>query len=102
MKAGPREAAIVRKIMLYLADRGGFVWKQQAGPRAPMAGLPDVFYLEAGTLYAIEVKRPGERPTPIQERRILELRKSGAVAIVACSVDDVRGLFYPKPHHAAN
>jgi hypothetical protein len=37
----------------------------------------------------VEAKRPGKVPTPLQEKRMQDRRKVGAVAIPAWSADDV-------------
>jgi hypothetical protein len=50
-------------------------------------GTPDRFFIVAGKIYFCEVKQKGKKPTPEQLERHQELRKSGAVVIVADSID---------------
>ena len=57
--------------------------------RMGVAGMPDVFALKDGFLIGVEVKRPGKKPTDIQERMMKELREHGAGTVVATSVEDV-------------
>lgn len=45
-------------------------------------GFPDLMMLKEGEVLFIEVKRPGEKPRPLQEYRIAELRKAGFTVIV--------------------
>lgn len=40
-------------------------------------GIPDLLLLKDGQASFVEVKRPGERPRPLQEFRISELRNNG-------------------------
>ena len=47
-------------------------------------GFPDVMLLKDGKASFIEVKRPGEKPRPLQEFRIKELRSLGFDVDVLC------------------
>jgi hypothetical protein len=47
-------------------------------------------------LLAIEVKRPGESPTPAQRRFLEAVMRAGGVAFVATSVEDVRREFVSR------
>ena len=44
------------------------------------AGVPDIICCIDGVFCAIEVKREGKEPTPIQQRRIEELEAAGGIA----------------------
>lgn len=50
-------------------------------------GTPDRWFLVNGRMHFIEVKRRGKKPTPEQIERHDELRRAGAVIIVADSID---------------
>jgi hypothetical protein len=54
-------------------------------------GLPDVLVIKEGRAAWMEVKRPGEDPTRIQEHRMRELAKVGCPVTVVRSVGDARG-----------
>lgn len=43
-------------------------------------GVPDIVGCHKGQFFSIEVKREGMKPTPIQERRMAEIRKAGGMA----------------------
>lgn len=45
-------------------------------------GIPDLACFKNGTTIFIEVKRPGEKPRPLQEFRHEELRKKGFEVLV--------------------
>lgn len=52
-------------------------------------GIADIIACKDGHYIAIEVKRPGNKPTPLQERWILDVQDAGGIAFVACSIQDV-------------
>ena len=43
-------------------------------------------------LIFVEVKRPGKKPTYLQEQKMKELEEYGAKCIVATSIDDLKDL----------
>lgn len=57
------------------------------------AGMPDVTATVPGlgTRLEVEVKRPGERPTRLQYRRLAEINASGGIGIW---VDDIKWLMW--------
>ena len=44
------------------------------------AGVADIIACIKGRFVSIEVKREGKEPTPIQERRMNEIRQAGGIA----------------------
>lgn len=56
-------------------------------------GTPDRFFILRGTIYFVEVKKYGRKPTPEQIERHAELRRSGAVVIVANSIESFMDQF---------
>lgn len=40
-------------------------------------GIPDLLCLKSGKAFFVEVKRPGEKPRPLQYHRINELKEMG-------------------------
>ena len=78
---------------------GWLVWRNNSGMvqtarghmvKMGMAGLPDLFAIKDGLLLGVEVKRPGKKPTEIQERMLGELREHGAATVVATCIEDLR------------
>jgi len=45
------------------------------------SGVPDLVGCKDSKFFAIEVKRPGKAPTPIQQRRMAEIQKHGGLAV---------------------
>lgn len=82
------EAKIGRAIRAYLEDAGAFTFKIHGGPQM-MSGLPDIVCCFKGFFIGIEVKQPGQKPTPRQEFVHSQIKRAGGVAIVATCVDDV-------------
>lgn len=51
-------------------------------------GMSDIIGIYRGRFLAVEVKRPGNRPTTEQALFLQEIRTLGGIAFVATSVDD--------------
>src|SRR5260370_42590852 len=47
------------------------------------SGAPDYLLCLTGAFWGIEVKRPGKEPTPIQYRRIKEIRDASGHAVAS-------------------
>lgn len=86
------ERAIVRAILAYMNGLPGCLARKRWGGGMGVAGDPDIDACIRGRSVQLEVKRPGERPTPLQLKRIEEWRRAGAVVAVVNSVADVRRL----------
>jgi len=84
------EAAITEAIMRWLRRHGAHVIKTYGGPYR--RGLPDLIGVYRGRALALEVKRPGGKPTPLQEYELSCWAAAGAVAVVVTSVDEVKQL----------
>ena len=86
------ERAIVKAILAYLNSLPGCLARKRWGGGMGVAGDPDIDACIGGRSVQLEVKRPGERPTPLQLKRLEEWRKAGAVVAVVHSVADVHRL----------
>jgi len=107
MKKSPKESTIVRSILDELRTRGRDVWfrKNHGGPFGA-AGVPDIEVVfrpvckihrddEDGSttrivqknaiVVLLEVKKPGEKPTKIQETTMFAIKQAGAHARVVFS-----------------
>ena len=83
------EIAIVRAILRDLNSRPETYARKTHGGRYAN-GWPDVVGCHRGRMLALEVKRPGGKPTPLQVAEIAKWEKAGAIAAIVYSVDDVR------------
>lgn len=80
------EKTIQQKIKKELEKQGWVVLRPVSISKS---GYPDLWAIKAGLLVFIEVKRPGEVPTPLQEQRHKELKEQGFNVIVAHSVNSI-------------
>ena len=85
-----RESALSKAIRSAFAARGARPIKYHGGPYSE-AGIPDLLVCYRGFFVYIETKGPGEKPTPIQEARMHDLRQACAIGGVAYNVDDAIG-----------
>jgi hypothetical protein len=86
----PREAQVLAKIARYLQTIPE-VWfyKTHGGPFGK-AGIPDIIGCYWGIFFAIEVKRPGGKATPLQLATHAAIRNTNGHVIVAEDVETVR------------
>jgi len=80
------EQTIQKEIIKYLESIGAYVIKTIKTNRA---GTPDIIACLDGRFIAIEVKRKGNKPTPLQLAKIEQIRASGGMAFIAYSKDEV-------------
>jgi len=84
-----KEAYLQSKILKALRKAGGWWVKFHNGPRYGAPGTPDILGCYQGMFIALEVKRPGEKPTELQASTIQRIRSEGkGIATVVHSVDE--------------
>lgn len=81
----PRESKVEAAIREYALRRGWFVAKFTSPGQT---GVPDRLFIRNGVHIFIEVKRPGEKPTPKQLSKHEEMRRYGAVVHWVDNVED--------------
>jgi hypothetical protein len=97
-----REQEIQRAVFRHIAYRGArdlFAWHPfSGGYRRPAEaaiykglgarpGLPDVMALHRGTLFCLELKRLGGRPSEIQLATLAALEAAGAITAITEGLD---------------
>lgn len=83
-----RESEVIKKIRKWVGSQGGIVYKLHGSEFMP-SGFPDLIVLLYGQPPRfVEAKRPGEKPTPIQEARMDEIRAHGGIAFWCDSLED--------------
>lgn len=81
----PQVKAEIKKIF-----PDAYVWKNHNQGIYAASGLPDLMFVDKGQLYAIEVKRPREKPTPLQDVTMKSLSNSGARVTWVVSREEAR------------
>ena len=74
-----KESTLKKKVLEYLNSVPGCKAIKMHGNRYVEAGTPDICCCYQGRAMWIELKRPGEQPTPIQLKRLREWQEAGAV-----------------------
>ena len=83
------EHAIETKLKKAGENNGGLCWKLVC---PGTSGVPDRICLMRNRAVFVELKAPGQKPRPIQLRRMNQLRQQGFVALVVDSVDGIKGV----------
>ena len=85
----PTEKAIVNSIMRYLQSLPGcYAFKTHGSIYG--SGQPDIVGCIKSRAFALEVKRPGGRPTKLQVYMLEKWKAAGAITGIVHSVDEVK------------
>lgn len=82
------ERALTDRILRHLRALPRSWWFKVKGGSGQQAGIPDIVGCLDGRFVAIEVKRPGKRPTKLQDHVMGRIREAGGAVGVATSVED--------------
>lgn len=88
MHSAPRESTIVAAIMQALKSVPDLVVRKRWGSEMAAAGDPDLTGCYRGRHFELEVKAPGGRLSRIQEVRLKEWHRAGAMVGVVHSSDE--------------
>jgi len=86
--ASPRESTIVAAVMQALKSVPNLVVRKRWGSEMAAAGDPDLTGCYRGRHFELEVKAPGGRLSRIQEVRLKEWHRAGAVVGVVHNTDE--------------
>ena len=81
------EKTIEAKLKKAVEACGGLCWKLVC---PGTSGVPDRICMMNNRAIFVEVKAPGEKPRPIQYRRIGQLQAQGFQTFVIDSIDDIQ------------
>lgn len=81
------EGKLSLAIMKAWRERGAFCYKVHGSEYQP-AGIPDISGVFMGLSVWCETKMPGNKPSMVQWKMIRDLRRAGALVIVAYNVKD--------------
>lgn len=85
-----KEQDIQTSIMNYISSIGGLPIKFNNIGIYAKAGVSDILACIKGRFVAIEVKRPGKKPTGLQKQFIDAINLIGGIAFWADNLDDVK------------
>jgi hypothetical protein len=87
------ERKLVQRIQHYLDEQGARSFKIHGEEGSYQeAGIPDLLVCYRGRFIGLEVKLPGNTPSPLQEKVLREIKAAGGIAEVVTSVEQVRNL----------
>lgn len=85
-----KEQNIQKEIIDYISSLGGIAIKQNQIGIYAQAGVPDLLCCVKGRFIAIEVKKPKQKPTPIQNAFLEAISLCGGISFYATSVEEVK------------
>jgi len=92
---GTLESDLQAQILAALDGLGAdcwYVWHRTDKRTTCKRGTPDIVGAYKGRAFAVEVKRPGKGPTPVQAGELMLAKKAGAVVGVATSVKEAMAI----------
>ena len=85
-----RERDIERRLVMETLRRGGVALKFVS---PGCAGVPDrIVMMPKGKMGFVELKAPHQKPRPLQERRIRQMRAMGFKVFVIDSIEQISGV----------
>lgn len=91
-----RERVIERRLVEVCRERG---WVAAKFVSPGMAGVPDrIVMVPGGRVVFVELKAPGETPTPIQRYRHRQLRELGFTVRIVNSTEDIEAFVEEVQH----
>ena len=88
------EAKVKKKVVAQLKEMGAYYFYPVTGGYG-QSGVPDVVGCYKGIFFGIECKAGGNKPTPLQDKNLTDIRKQKGIAVVINekNVDNIRGIF---------
>ena len=88
-----KESSLKRSVLSFLVRcYPSAVVRKRHGTVFTVAGDPDVFFLLDGRHFEVELKKPGESPTPLQAYRLQQWSAAGAITGCVHSVQELAEL----------
>lgn len=86
----PTERDVEQALTRAVTGHGGIAWKFVS---PGTAGVPDrIVLLPGGKTGFVELKAPGKKPRPLQERRMSQIRDLGIPVFVVDNVSQIEGV----------
>lgn len=86
------EAKLLKGIQKLLNERGARAFKIHGDDNFQEVGIPDLLCCYRGRFVGLEVKMPGNKPSPVQKVVLNEIVSAGGYASVVSTVGEVQHL----------
>ena len=88
------EQKVKKKVVAQLKEMGAYYFYPVTGGYG-QSGVPDVVGCYKGIFFGIECKAGSNKPTPLQDKNLTDIRKQKGIAVVINekNVDNIRGIF---------
>ena len=88
------EAKVKKKVVAQLKEMGAYYFYPVTGGYG-QSGVPDVVGCYKGIFFGIECKSGSNKPTPLQDKNLTDIRKQKGIAVVINEKNDdnIRGIF---------
>lgn len=88
-----KERDLQKLIKDYIIEKGGYVENIHGGSIYQASGIPDLLVCYKGWFIGIEVKVGNNKPSPIQEVKLAQIKRAGGYAIVPYDLEAVKEVF---------
>lgn len=85
-----KESTLQKNIAAMLRQQGAYVFNVHGSP-FQQVGTPDLLVCYQGRFIGLEVKLPGEKPSPMQKVELRKIEHAGGRVLVAHSLAEVEG-----------
>ena len=75
------EAKVKKKVVAQLKEMGAYYFYPVTGGYG-FSGVPDIVGCYRGMFFGIECKAGSNKPTPLQDRNLTDIKKQNGIAIV--------------------
>lgn len=83
------ESDVTKAVRALLKSLNIWHWKAWQGPMSQPKGISDILGCYQGRMFALELKRPGGKPTAEQLAFLEQVRQQGGIGFWADSVEGV-------------
>lgn len=83
-----RESSFQSNAINFLENKGAYVLKTHVSSYQSQ-GEPDLTCCYKGFYIAFELKVKGNKPSPLQEKKLEKIRRAGGIAIGAYSIEEI-------------
>jgi Holliday junction resolvase len=88
------EAKVKKKVVAQLKEMGAYYFYPVTGGYG-VSGVPDIVGCYRGMFFGIECKAGSNKPTPLQDKNLTDIKKQRGIAVVINekNIDGIRTVF---------